>query len=767
MSLRTLFVEHRHAGKTTPSQVAWACVLAVSQVCALGWPLGVHAGPTPGVVKKAPEATVTLNFVNADIEGVSRAIAAILERQIVVDPRVKGTITLYSEQPLTAREAYLNFLAALRGQGYTVVEVSGLLKVVPEAEAKLQTGGVAVGSVSTRGDQVLTQIFKLQYENPNNMVTVLRPLISPNNTINANAGSNALVITDYADNLQRIAKIIAAMDVPPTTDLDIVPLKHAIASDVAALLQRMGDTPAGTGTTAAAAATGAGSGLTVLADPRSNSLLVRAPNPAKLANIRSLIDKLDRPGVGGIGGSGIYVVYLKNAEATKLAQILRASFSNEARNAGGSAAGGSSGTSGGGSSPASSVASTPMASTGSSTSSSSGASAQSTAPVQGSASPVTGGYIQADPATNSLIITATEPQYRQLRAVIDQLDNRRAQVYVETMIVKIAADKVDQIGVQWQGLIGSTGSNNGLALGTNFGTTGNIFDISKKQFSGKASDITVNTGLNVGLVHSFGGTYALGALANFLATTGDANILSTPNVLALDNEEAKIVVGQNVPFVTGQYTNNNSSSGSVNPFQTVERKDVGLTLRIKPQIGEDGTIRMTIYQENSDLVGSTLSNSTGPVTDKSSIETSVIVNDSQVIVLGGLIRDELTNDQGKVPWLGDLPLVGGLFRNENREHKKQNLMVFLRPVVLRNQEAVNALTADRYDLIRANQLRTQPESRWLGKDSDVPAFPARPEDLSRLPLSGSRVPLNLPMTPVPVPVPAAAPSAASAATTGR
>jgi general secretion pathway protein D len=754
-----------------PGAVALACLLVVAQVGGALAPLGARAASAAAgkaAPKKAAEPTVTLNFVNADIEGVARAIAAILDRQIMVDPRVKGTITLYSEQPLTSREAYLNFLAALRGQGFTLVEVAGLLKVVPEAEAKLQTGGVSVGNVTQRGDQVLTQIFRLQYENPNNLVTVLRPLISPNNTINANVSNNTLVVTDYADNLQRIAKIIAAMDVPATTDLDIIPLKHAIASDVATLLQRMGDAPGGTATAGAAAATAAGSsGMTVLADPRTNSLLVRAPNPAKLANIRSLVDKLDRPGMGGIAGSGIYVVYLKNADATKLAQVLRASFSPDARSGSGGTA-----TSGGGSS--STYAGGGMANaaqTGMNTSSSSStASVQSTAPVQGSASPVTGGYIQADPATNSLIITATEPQYRQLRAVIDQLDSRRAQVYVETMIVKISADKVDQIGVQWQGILGKDGNSNALALGTNFGSTGNIVTITKNQFSGAAKDIALNTGLNMGLVHSFGGTYALGALANFLGTTGDANILSTPNVVALDNEEAKIVVGQNVPFVTGQYTNNNSSNGSVNPFQTVERKDVGLTLRIKPQIGEDGTIRMTIYQENSDLVGSTLTNSTGPVTDKSSIETSVVVSDSQVIVLGGLIRDELTNDQSKVPGLGDLPLVGGLFRSESREHKKQNLMVFLRPVVLRNQDAANSVTADRYDLIRSNQMRTQPESRWLGKDAEVPTFQQRPDDIGKLPLGGSTAPLNLPFTPAPnkpTEAPAAPAAAAPAASAPR
>ena len=278
---------------------------------------------------------VTLNFVNADIEAVSRAMAAILRQQFIVDPRVKGTMTLYSEQALSPREAYLNYLAALRGLGFTVVEVGGLFKVVPEADAKLQSGTVSVGEVNRRGDQVLTQIFRLTHENANNLVPVLRPLISPNNTINANPGNNTLVITDYADNLQRIGKIIAAMDTPAAGDVEVITLQHAVASDIAVLVQRLTETaPGGAGAPARRAASSA----SVLVDPRSNSLLVRAPNPARLARIRSLVDKLDQPIQGGNAAGNIWVVYLKNADAMKLAAVLRAAY------AGGSGAGSSGGT---------------------------------------------------------------------------------------------------------------------------------------------------------------------------------------------------------------------------------------------------------------------------------------------------------------------------------------------------------------------------------------------------------------------------------------
>ena len=238
---------------------------------------------------------VTLNFVNADIEGVARAMSAILRQQFVVDPRVRGTITLYSEQPLTPREAYFNFLAALRGLGFTVVEVNGLFKIVPEADAKLQTGTVAIGDAGRRGDQILTQIYRLNHENANNLVPVLRPLISPNNTINANPGNNTLVVTDYADNLQRIGKIIAAMDVPATGDVEVIPLRYAVASDVAPLVQRLTEGTPGSPSVSTGGGAGTLAAPAILIDTRSNSLIVRSQNPARMSSLRALIAKLDLP----------------------------------------------------------------------------------------------------------------------------------------------------------------------------------------------------------------------------------------------------------------------------------------------------------------------------------------------------------------------------------------------------------------------------------------------------------------------------------------
>ncbi|MGA0609898.1 type II secretion system secretin GspD [Caldimonas sp. KR1-144] len=733
-------------------QARRACALATACALALGSPAAALA--QPGTAKS--RAPVTLNFVNAEIEGVARAMAAILDRQMLVDPRVKGQITLYSEQPMTPNEAYLSFLAALRGQGFAVVEVGGLLKVVPEADAKLQTGTVSVGAPTRSGDQILTQIFRLQHENANNLVTVLRPLISPNNTINANPNNNTLVITDYADNLQRLGKIIAAMDTSGATDVDVIPLQHAVAADLAATVQRLAEGGAA-GVAVPGAPPTSSASVSVVPDSRTNSLLVRAPTPAKLANVRALVEKLDRPGIGGAGGSNIYVVYLKNADAVRLAQVLRAAFAS-GQLGGGTGAGGTGALTGTGG------ATSPLTSTnlpgglGGAGASSSSMSPQAAAPVAQTAQPSTGGFIQADPATNALIITAPEPMYRQLRAVIDQLDSRRAQVYVETMIIEVNATKAADVGFQWQGLIGKQGDSVGLIGGTNFGSGGNnLLNLSIAAATGDTTQLP-SSGLNLGIIKRYGSTYTLGALARFLEQNADGNILSTPNLVTLDNEEAKIVVGQNVPFVTGSFTNTGTGQGATNPFQTIERKDVGITLKVRPQIGENGTVRMTIYQEASSVVNQNVSKgvadaTAGLVTNKRSIESAVVVENGDILVLGGLMQDQFQDNRDQVPGLGNIPVLGHLFRSENRTRTKSNLMIFIRPVVMRGAEQANQLSLDRYELIRALQKDSQPEPRALLPVDAGVVPPLRPE--------GSR-PSEV-MPPVPADAPASAPAAPGSA----
>jgi general secretion pathway protein D len=708
--IMTSFRARRPLGTSRAGAAAVAAALLIASL-----PLAA-ATPSP----RFRGEPVTLNFVNADIEGVTRAMAAILRQQFIVDPRVKGTMTLYSEDPLTPNEAYLNYLAALRGLGFTVVEVGGLFKVVPEADAKLQAGTVSIDGVSRRGDQVITQIFRLDYENANNLVPVLRPLITPNNTINANPTNNSLVITDYADNLQRIAKIIAAMDIPASGDVEVIPLRYAVAADVAPLIQRLVESTAAPGTPGAAPG-GAGSS-TILVEPRSNSLIVRSTNASKMANIHSLVAKLDLPPPGGEGAGNIWVVHLNNADVTKLATVLRAAFSAAT---GGNASGGG----GGGSQTSSPVAANAPGAGGTAN-----ATSAAGAPLSPSAGPSTGGFIQADPATNSLIISAPEPLYRQVRAMIDKLDTRRAQVYIESLIVEVTGDNAANFGFQWQGLLSNSSNTNGIYSGTNFGTTGNLLNITQAQLSGGTSGtsgtsgtagLSLNEGLNVGFIHNFFGTYGLAAIANILQSQTNTNIASTPNLVTLDNEEAKIVVGSNVPFVTGQYTQTGTTGALSSPFQTIERKDVGITLRIRPQIGENGTIRMTIFQESSSL--STLvapgTSNAGPSTDKRSIETNVVVDDGQILVLGGLIEDKYTENRSKVPLLGDIPYIGQLFRSESREKTRTNLMVFLRPVVMRDVETSNRISHERYDLIRSFQKDMQPVPNSLVPINDSPIVP--------------------------------------------
>jgi general secretion pathway protein D len=628
------------------------------------------------VALKMPRgAPVTLNFVNAEIEAVARAMASMTGRQVVLDPRVKGTINLSSDKPLSPAAAYNQFLAALRLQGYTVVESAGLDKVVPEADAKLQSGAVsadAPGKANPLGNQIVTKIFKLNFENAANLLPILRPLISPNNVINVNPGNNSLVITDYADNLQRIARIIAASDVANGSDLEIMPLQFAIASDLAPLLLRLIES--GGASPAAAGQTDTGFKTTIIAEPRSNALIVRAANPARVSLVKSLVARLDQPTVQGDGGSGnIHVVMLKNADATKLAATLRAVMSGEVRAAAPASAGGIA---------PGAVANANPAATG-------------------------GGQVQADLATNALIITAPDPQYRQLRAVIDQLDARRAQVFVESLIVEVNADRMTEFGVQWQGPIGRAGDAAIGLLGTNFGAGAkNILGLA----TGAATGTLPAAGLNLGVATQNNGVYTLGFLARFLEANADGNILSTPNLLTLDNEEAKIVIGQNVPFVTGQYTNANagSNSGSVNPFQTIERKDVGLTLKVKPQISESGTVKLTIFQEVSTVQASSVNSASGLITNKRSIESNVLVDDGSIVVLGGLLQDEYSGNNDRVPGLADIPFFGALFRSESRSRKKTNLMVFLRPVVIRDASSSDALSNSRYEQMRGVQQGAQP-----------------------------------------------------------
>ena len=661
--------------------------------------------PPPPSVASRSGAPVTLNFINAEIEAVARTMAVISGRNVVVDPRVKGNMTLVTAVPATPAQALRLFSAQLRTQGFALVESSGLFLVVPEADAKLQSSAVSAGAPSGATGQIQTQIFRLNHETAANLVPVLRPLISPNNTINVNPGNNSLIVTDYADNLRRIGTIVAALDVANATGLEIIRLQHAIATDLAPIVNRLIDS-----SSAGAASPGQVDNsfkTTLLAEPRSNSLILRAANPARIALVRTLVDKLDQAALNSTGkdaaSGNIYVVYLKNADASKLAVTLRAALAATSPGPVGISLGNT----------AASVP--PSAGGGSGTAGNSNLTASLV-----SAQPSTGGQIQADPSTNSLIITAPEPQYRQLRAVIDKLDARRAQVFVESLIAEVNSDKAAEFGIQFQSLLGRDGNKSIGFLGTNFNIGGtNLITLATQAAAGT---FTPSTGINLGVARR-GGVNVLGFLARFLEANGDGNILATPNLLTLDNEEARIVIGQNVPFVTGSFTNTGSNNGAVNPFQTVERKDVGLTLRVKPQISEDGTVKMQIFQEVSSVQASSINSSTGLITNKRSIESNVLVEDGAIVVLGGLLQDEYSGNQEKVPVLGDVPLLGNLFKSEARSRKKTNLMVFLRPVIVRDAPSTENLSLDRYDQMRSAQQLAQPRTSRVVPINEAPVLP--------------------------------------------
>ena len=622
----------------------------------------------------------TLNFVGADIESVIAAIGDYTNTTFIIDPRVKGTINLVSEESVTKAQAFQLLISVLRLHGYAVVNNNGYVKVVPEADAKLQAGPVQAGAV--RGDQIATQVFRLNYESAANLVTVLRPLISPNNTINANLGNNTLVVTDYADNLLRLGKIIAALDGPASSELDVVAIRHAIASDIAAMVNRLLE-PGG------ASVSGGDAGRTsLLADSRTNTVIVRAPSEARANLAKTLITKLDQPTAQP---GNVHVVYLKNAEAAKLAQTLRAVVSSDT--------------------------SAPAPALPSSTAAPAPSTASASLPGGGHA-----GFIQADPSTNTLIITASEAVYRNLRAIIDQLDARRAQVYIETLIVEVTATQAAAFGVQWANITGGPNSNYRAGVMTGFGTAGDNLTSQVVAKAATGNFLPPSNGLNIGIFRQAAGKIGLGALAQMLESEGNANILSMPNMITLDNEEAKIIVGQNVPFLTGQYTTAASGGAAgVNPFQTIERKDIGLSLRVRPQISEGGSVKMAIYQEISSVQD--LTAAAGIITNKRSIDTNVLVDDGQIIVLGGLIDENLQDGVEKVPGLGDIPVIGNLFKYQKRSRVKTNLMVFLRPTVIRSNEQSVNLAGDRYNYIRNAEISAQPTRSLVLPDMKAPQLP--------------------------------------------
>ena len=685
-------------------------------------PAIVMAQTIPSVASNSEVGTVTLSFMNADIDSVASVVAKATGQTILVDPQVKGTINLISNKPVSKVKALDSFSTALRTAGFALVEVNGVYRVVTQADAKLVSTAVATGKTKQEGDQIITRVFRLSYESANNLLPVLRPLVSPNNTINAYPGNNTIVVTDYASNIQRIATLIDAIDAPTTTDVQTIKLQHAFASDIAAILSKVLDTGAA-GTADPALKT------IILAEPRSNSILVRSSSAERVRQVRILVARLDTP---GNKNGNIWVVPLKNAEASKLAVTLRAIVAADAALSA-QVAGGNAAANPAAANPQQNPAANP-AGAGSGTS-------LGTSALVSSSTPNVGGFIQAEPATNSLIITANEPLYRNLRQVIEELDRRRTQVYIEALIVEVSTETAAELGIQWNFLLGSGNQNVGFG-GTNFNVPGqgpgaNIIGL------GRDTSIIANPGtpatgvpippapgLNLGMISRFNGVYAMSALIRALETATGTNILSTPNLITLDNEEARIIVGRNIPILTGSYAQTGTTS-TVTPFQTIVRQDVGVTLRVRPQISANGIVRMQIFQEVSSVAP--IYDPSGPVINKRNIESNVLVDDGQMIVLGGLITDEYGDSTSGIPFLSSIPIIGNLFRYDNKKRIKSNLLVFIRPYVLRDKDENEQMTKNRLDLMQTKEDQFKQLPMLLPteknmpnvKDAEVPLVPPR------------------------------------------
>lgn len=648
---------------------------------------------TPSATAAPKPGEVLLNFQGADIQAVVKALSQMTGRNFLLDPRVKGQITIISAKPVSTAAAYQIFLSALKAQGFTAVEgVGGVTKIVPAAEGKM-SADVNAAVTPRGGEQIMTHVLIVQHTSASQMIPLLRPLMSPTSQLSSFDQANALIITDYADNIRRLLRIIEKIDQPVSSDVTVIELTHASALDLADLVTRLA-LPGTAGAVPGAPGVGpggAGDRFTIVPDLRTNTLLVRADNPGRVNQLRGLIAKLDVPAVKG---GQTHVVYLRNADATKLVEVLRGILAGEAR--------------------AQTAAATPAA-------------GAATA-ARGAAKTAEASLIQADEATNALIISAPDAVYNNLRAVIEKLDVRRAQVYVEALIVEMSTDAANELGVQWAG--GKT-QGSGSAVGIqNFGAANPSLATAAV---GGTTAFAASSGLMLGYLGKSitlaDGTVinSIGALARALEQRNLANVLSTPNLVTLDNAEAKIMVGQNVPFVTGSYAQSTTGT-TVNPFQTIERKDVGLTLKIKPQVSEGGLIKLDISQEVSSVATTSVSGASDLVTNKRTIETRVVVDDGQTLALGGLIEDNSNESEQAVPILGSIPVLGALFRYRKTTNTKTNLMVFLRPVILHSPQEAYRVTSDRYEFLHTQAKEAMDRPQLLERFAPVPPKPDEKKD---------------------------------------
>jgi len=617
--------------------------------------------------RKKSAAQVTLNLQDVDIRVLINTVAEVSGRNFVVDPRVKGKVSVISGASLDPDQLYDVFLSILEVHNFATVDSGSVIKVLPSNVIKQRPTPTLFSPTEDSNDSQITQIIQLKHASVQELVPIIRPLIPPTSHFAPHVPSNSVVLTDTAANIQRVLKIIKRIDVPDKrSNVRVVYLENTKSTDLATTLTQI---------IASGDAKGGAAKVTIQALDSINALVVSATDE-DYAKIQALIDELD---IERELQSDVNVIYLKHAKAEDLVTILNDVTATQTAGA------------------------------------------------------VSEFSVQADEATNSLIVKASGSQLKAVKSVIEKLDLRRAQVYVETVIAEVSLDQAADLGVTW-GVGGGTTSTDGDGGTT---TTGNLVDRDNpNQVIGTAALSTAFELGTGGLTYSLldFDRYQLDVIVNALRSDTNSNILSTPTILTLDNEEAEIVVGQEVPFVTGRFNNgfNNSTSTDAdgntttsvgNSFQTIERRDVGILLRIKPQISDGDTIQLEILQEISSVAETAVDGQADLITNRRSIEATVQADDGQVVVLGGLIQDDVTDAVSYVPLLGKIPFLGALFRSKSKDAVKRNLMVFMKPRIIRSADELAKYSKVKYDEVRRDsKIARLNSSQYLIEDSDPPVL---------------------------------------------
>lgn len=595
--------------------------------------------------------TWKVNLKDAEISALVSEVSEITGKNFIVDPRVKGNITVISSKPMSANAVYELFLGVLSVNGFAAVPVGDVIKLVPDVNAKQNAVPFDLTS-KVKGEALVTRVIILENTNANELVPVIRPLLPQFAHLAAINSANALIISDHANNIIEIERLIKSLDSGEGDDLEVIALKEARVDDVLTMLDGL--------TSTSASKDVRGSRVRLIADSRSNRLLIKGDAQAR-KRLRDVVAQLDTPAADRL--AGVRVIRLQHANAKQIAEVMRSLVSNDGGSSTKPAAGGAAGA----------------------TSSAGGVS------------------LIADESQNALVIKADPSLMRELESVVQQLDQRRSQVLIQAAILEISGDNADALGVQWAA--GDPSKGVGLINFSNVGAS--LTSIAAVAAQSNPTSLPNLNGASIGFgkteTNSNGDRTFYGALIQAIKTMSNANLLSTPSIMTIDNQEAKIVVGQNVPFITGQSTN--SSSGTSNPFTTIERQDVGITLKVKPHIGEGGTVKLEVEQEVSSVVPSVAGvNSADLITNKRSIKTTILADDGQTIVLGGLIQDDNSQSVNEVPLLSKIPLLGHLFRAKSHSQTKRNLLVFLQPIILRDSKNAVDLATQQYNQIRILQL---------------------------------------------------------------